>query len=74
MLGKEEKDFTGLFHLIEYLENLVADLDVFQGELTTAAYGERCSSWPADHEHRTQILGRFSMHTLYTWDLHHARV
>lgn len=38
VLGKEEKDFTGLFDLIKYLENTTADLDVFQTELTMAAY------------------------------------
>lgn len=42
-------------------------MDGFQGQLTMAAYG---AALPADHEHRTQILGRFNVYTLYTWDLY----
>lgn len=57
--GKAGKGLYGTSSPYQVSRKSVADLDVFQGELTMAA---------------TQILGRFSMHTLYTWNLHHACV
>lgn len=83
VLGKEEKDFTGLFDLIKYLENTVADLDVFQTELTMAAYKAvmlqlACISWTYDTL-TTQTLRELAsthytrgIYTMCMLDLHYS--
>lgn len=83
VLRKEEKDFTGLFDLIKYLENTVADLDVFQTELTMAAYKAvmlqlACISWTYDTL-TTQTLRELAsthytrgIYTMRMLDLHYS--
>lgn len=76
MLGKEEKDFTGLCDLIEYLQNTTADVSVFQTQLTMADL-ESCNApeglqiMNMQHTNHTDCE-TVAEHTLHTCDLHYA--